>query len=209
MEGFLLGLASGITCMAYCAPVLVPLMLGAGQSTRRNGLLLAQFLGGRLVGYLLFGFLAWQVGRIILTQPLERSVVFGASYILLAGLLLYFGLAKPVAACAISLSGARKWLARWPALLPFGLGLLTGLNLCPPFLLAFTDAAQARNLSQSLLLFATFFLGTSVYLLPIPFLGIFRGRPGLAAVGRMAAVLVALYYFYSGILTLVGGLTQL
>jgi hypothetical protein len=50
-----------------------------------------------------------------------------------------------------------------------------------------------------------FFLGTSVYFIPIPFLGVFRRVSALQIVGRFAAVIVALYYLYVGVLLFTGG----
>jgi hypothetical protein len=85
------------------------------------------------------------------------------------------------------------------------MGLLAGLKVCPPLLLAFTDAASSGTLGGSLLLFATFFLGTSLYFLPLPLLGAFTRMPDLRIVGKFAAVIVALYYLYSGILLFAGG----
>jgi sulfite exporter TauE/SafE len=205
MEGFLLGLASGGTCLAYCAPVLVPLMLGGGQPARANGMVLAEFLFGRLGGYLLFGLLAGWTGQRILDDPILRSAMFGAAYLILAVMLLYFGLAKLPSACALGFAGPRKWLARRPALLPLGMGFVTGLNLCPPFLLAFAGAAYTGSLTASLLLFGAFFIGTSLYMLPLPILGAFHRHAAVALVGKMAAVLMAAYYLYSGVLTLLGG----
>jgi sulfite exporter TauE/SafE len=208
-EGFFLGVANGATCLAYCAPVLTPMMLGAGQATRRNWLLLAQFLSGRLVGYLLFGLLAWASGQLILTNPFWRGTAFGFVYVVLAALLLYFGLAHQTAACAGTLIGVRQRLRHWPMLLPLGLGFFTGLNLCPPFLLAFANAAYLISVFASLLFFFAFFLGTSIYLLPFPFLGAFQHHSALSTIGKMAAVLMALYYLCLGIFSLAGGFAQL
>jgi hypothetical protein len=53
-ERFLLGLANGGVCLAYCAPVLVPYLLGAGDTVRRSVVSVGEFLGGRLAGYLTF-----------------------------------------------------------------------------------------------------------------------------------------------------------
>ncbi len=206
MEGFFLGLASGGTCLAYCAPVLVPLMLGAGQPPRGNGWLLAKFLCGRLGGYLLFGLLAWWTGQRILVNPVGRGILFGSAYVVLAGLLLYFGIAAKPAPCALGIASPRKWLARWPSIMPMAIGFFTGLNLCPPFLLAFAGAADSGSLAAGLLLFATFFLGTSIYLLPLPFIGMVRRYSALSVVGKMTAMLMALYYLYSGILAFFGGM---
>src|SRR4030042_1680787 len=68
-----------------------------------------------------------------------------------------------------------------------GLGFLTGLNLCPPFLLAFTEAAKTGVLWRSVLFFAAFFVGTSVYILPLAILGLGRRVEALQYIGRLAA----------------------
>lgn len=47
MQGLLLGLANGTTCLAFCAPVLVPFLLERGETVRQNLLTLLKFLGGR------------------------------------------------------------------------------------------------------------------------------------------------------------------
>lgn len=206
MHGFLLGLANGTTCLAFCAPVLVPFLMHEGTSVRQNLVALLRFLGGRLGGYLLFGLLAWGVGSLLVRTAGYESVVIGAAYVGLSGLLLVAVLrGKTQASGACALVGARARLSRWPALLPVGMGLLAGLKLCPPVLLAFTDAASSRTLGGSLLLFLTFFLGTSVYFLPFSLLGALAPVPDLRIVGRFAAVIVALYYLYSGILLVAGG----
>ncbi len=215
MQGFLLGLANGVTCLAYCAPVLIPLMLGEGQKTRQNWGMLGKFLGGRLAGYLLFGLLAWLLSQAILGASAYRNLILGAAYVALAVLLAAYGFSNAramgpaSAACAGSLKGARKFLRQWPALLPLGLGFLTGLNLCPPFLLAFTSAAGTGSLGASLIFFLTFFVGTSLYFLPMALVGLMSRMNALRTVGKLAAVLMAFYYAYSGILYLAGGIIQL
>ncbi|HWP97586.1 MAG TPA: sulfite exporter TauE/SafE family protein [Syntrophomonadaceae bacterium] len=208
MQGFLLGLASGTVCLAYCAPVLIPFILGEGKGIGRNYSLLARFLAGRLIGYLLFGLLAWAAGRLLIKNSIHQEIIFGLAYIILAVMMFYYGLSRPPEICAGKLmqkSGSR-FLQRWPELLPVALGLATGLNLCPPFLLAFTGAADSASLVQSLLFFLAFFLGTSVYFLPMPLLGVFRRVAPLQTVGRMASVLMSLYYVYTGIIMLGGGI---
>lgn len=205
MQGLLLGLANGTTCLAFCAPVLIPFMLGKGQPTRKNWLLLAQFLGGRLGGYLLFGLLAWVAGQLIQPGEAWRALVYGTAYLGLAGLLLYASFVRAPAPCAGSLPRLRRTLRRVPALLPAALGFFTGLNLCPPFLLAFAGAAQNASLLASLLFFLLFFIGTSLYFIPLPFVGLLSRNSALQWVGKTAAVLVACYYLYSGLISLIGG----
>lgn len=203
MQPFLLGLASGVTCLAYCAPVLIPLMLGEARGVPRSLLLLGQFLGGRLAGYLLFGFAAWATGRLAPPGTEHRGLAFGIAYAALALLMLAYGVFRPPTVCAGEPRGVRALLARWPAALPAGLGFLTGVNLCPPFLLAFAGAADSASVWGSLLFFTLFFAGTSVYMVPLSLAGGLRRFQAARAVGRLAAVCVGLYYLYAGVLLIV------
>jgi sulfite exporter TauE/SafE len=208
MEGFLLGVANGMTCLAFCAPVLVPFLLEQGKDSRRSALVLAQFLGGRLGGYLLVGLLAWATGSLALLSTGHQGVLVGAAYVGLSALLLVAVLRRrAITPGACALHGAQAWLAHWPALIPAGMGFLAGLRICPPLLLAFAGAANAGTLVNSLVFFLTFFLGTCVYFLPLPSLGVLARAPGPRAVGRFAAVIVALYYLYAGCLLIAGGVS--
>lgn len=211
MQGFILGLASGATCLAYCTPVLVPLLLGGGRKIQQNGLLIAQFLGGRLIGYLSFAVLAWLAGRLLAGASAWKEILAGAATITLAGLMAYTVLSKHHLvhvdlSCAVSNKGFRQALRPLGVFIPLALGFLTGLNLCPPFLLAFANASVMSTLPQSLLFFALFFLGTSLYFIPLPFLGALRRHQALQNIGKMASILISLYYLVSGILSIYGGI---
>ncbi len=206
MSGFLLGMANGTSCLALCAPILIPLLLSKGESVPKNLVTLLQFLGGRLGGYLIFGLLAWVAGGLLLT-PGYQALLIGGAYVGFSALLLVAVFRKQNPASeTCNLAQVRKQFRRWPVLLPVGMGLLAGLKICPPLLLAFTDAANSGSLGGSLLLFVTFFLGTSVYFLPLPMLGAFSHLPDLRLVGKFATVIIALYYFFSGILLFAGGM---
>ena len=137
-----------------------------------------------------------------------RNLAIGAAYVGLAALLLAAALrnrASTSAPCA--LEGTRAWLQRWPSLVPVGMGLMAGLKVCPPLMLAFADAADSATLADSLLLFLTFFLGTSIYFIPISLLGAFGHVQALRIIGRFTAVIVGLYYLFAGILMVAGGVT--
>jgi sulfite exporter TauE/SafE len=232
VEGFLLGLANGITCVASCAPVMIPLFLGEGRRVKQNGWLLTQFLVGRLGGYLLFGMLAWMTGRLLFQGGGPSGWVFGGVYLVMGTLLLLYGLGefiKMPRSLALSLAGAapeltdlkprsrhlgcpvpprqvRQWVDFSPALFPLALGFLTGLNLCLPFIAAFTGALGQGSLIASLLFFAAFFAGTAVFFLPIPFVGAFHRVQALRTIGKFAAIFVALYYLYTGVIYILGGM---
>jgi sulfite exporter TauE/SafE len=230
MEGFLLGLANGITCVASCAPVMIPLFLGEGRRIKQNSWLLAQFLLGRLAGYLLFGLLAGITGRLLFRGSGPSGMLFGGVYLLMGSLLLLYGLGEfvrlprplstapagpgqapaqqvdPHFGCPVPPRQVRRWLNFAPDLFPLALGFLTGLNLCVPFIAAFTGAVGQASLAASVFFFAMFFAGTSVFFLPIPFVGAFHRVQALRTIGRFAAIFIALYYLYTGVIYLLGGM---
>ena len=98
-----------------------------------------------------------------------------------------------------------KASGRTPSLLPMLAGFVTGLSFCPPFLLATADAVHKGNLLEMLFFFLFFFIGTSLFFFPLPFLAFLRRHSVLKAVGRMAAGIMGLYYFYAGLIMVIGG----
>ena len=211
MQGFLLGLTSGTVCLTYCAPVMVPYFLGEGKSVRQNISLLVKFLVGRLSGYLLFGVLAWIFNLLIGKGFALHDLFFGTAYIILAAMLIIYGFFNKRSRCAAeTLPGLfRRLSSHSPSLLPLFFGLLTGMNLCPPFLLAFTEASATSSIGGSLWFFWNFFLGTSLFFLPIPFLGVLRRFEPLQIVGKLAAGILGVYYLYIGTTMIQGGVIQL
>jgi sulfite exporter TauE/SafE len=207
-EGLALGLASGTACLATCVPVLLPYLLAEGDRPRWSLNALGQFLAGRLVGYLAFAVLAWLLGVTLLGDARRRAVLTGAAYLVLAVALAAYGFSSSRAACAAEASGGlvARVRSRWPRLMPATLGLLTGLSLCPPFLLAIARGADAGGLAGSLLFFAAFFVGTSAYLVPLPLAGFLRRGRSVRTVARLAAGVVGVYFAYLGTVALLGGL---
>jgi sulfite exporter TauE/SafE len=211
LDGFILGLSNGVTCVAYCAPVLVPYLLGEGKSIPQNSVLTVQFLLGRLSGYLLFAVLAWGLHRSILQRLTNPELLIGPAYVIFSLLLIFYGFFKTGTSCATDRMNRlrHKLMTIWPASLPLIAGFVTGLSFCPPFLLAFTGAIKKTSLSQSMLFFFTFFLGTSILFIPTPFVGMFRRFSALKMIGKMAAGLIGVYYFYSGMVMLIGGIQRI
>lgn len=205
MSGFLLGLSLGAACLANCASVLVPWYMAEAAGWGRNFLLLGLFSVGRLAGYSTFGVLAWMIHPAI--DSLRGSFAFGLIYLAMAVLLIQFGRSKTHSRCASKGVIRRipaKIFAR-PGILAVILGLLVGLNLCPPFLAAFTKAAESQSLVASVAFFVCFWAGTTIYLLPLPMVGVVR-HPAAATVGRLACWIMAGYFVYQGVLLLIGDL---
>ena len=212
-DALALGLASGPACLAACGPVLVPSLLAGQSGIVANLRTIAVFLGARLLGYLLFALVAWEVGALasMLIKPHPHLV--GGVYVLMAGVLAWYAYAvrrNCAGAClpsklvtidgTIDKSGSgRKGMAGVAAL-----GFLTGLNFCPPFVVAGIRAAELGSLPGALLFFAFFFVGTSIWFVPIAGLGCVVRNQALITVARMTMGLVALYYLALGLYMLLG-----
>lgn len=211
-EALMLGLASGPACVASCGPVLVPSLLAENKGWRLNGRYLGTFLSTRLAGYLLFATAAWAVGAALAPRSATRTVVTGVIYLLLSVVLVWYAKVAGKKSCA----GACAAASAQPRLVTIGsgtrgipgaaiFGFLTGFSLCPPFVAAGLRAAELGSLTLALIFFALFFVGTSVWFVPFVGLGCVERNEGVITVARMAMVLIALYYGYVGVVTLVGG----
>lgn len=203
----MLGLATGPVCLASCGPVVLPWMLVQPRGVRVHARQLSIFLGARLAGYLLFAAVIWLAGIVISRAWSGRTWLFGAVQILLAAGLLVYAVAWPQARCAFARPHGSGLVQIGEAPLPQAgprpsgavmLGFLTGINLCPPFLVAGVRAAQLPTLAGALLFFTVFFVGTSVWFTPFLSLGFVRRTSSFLTVARMAAVLLACWYGFSG-----------
>jgi hypothetical protein len=209
LNGFFLGLSNGVTCIATCAPVLIPCLLAEGKGIIRNYGITGWFLLGRLLGYSLFAVVAWALNSAMLQNPAPRHWIIGMAYVLFSGLLIFHGFFKDKkASCNATChsNSGRDPRILLPGVLPVAAGLTTGLSFCPPFLLAFSEAASQTSLLATWLYFFSFFLGTSLLFVLAPFTGMFKGFPVLRIIGQTAAGLMGFYYLYSGIILITGGL---
>lgn len=196
-EAFLLGISSGPACLASCGPVLLPALAAGRDSTRRTGAMLAGFLGGRLAGYLSFAVLAWVLGLPLAAAPATRAWVFGVANVALAALLAAYAFALPKTPSACGGS-----CGRYRGMAPAVIGLVTGFNLCPPFLAAGVRAVEGATLPAAVLFFFLFFLGTSVWFVPSVSVGLLRRFEAVATVARFVLFILAFYYGYLGVIML-------
>lgn len=206
-EAFVLGLATGPVCLATCGPVVVPWMLVQPEGVRGHSRQLSIFLAARLAGYLVFACAAWLVGSAIPHAWTGRSWLMGAIQILLAAALVVYAAGWPRRPCVTAkTSSALVQIGEAPApkrSAALALGFLTGINLCPPFLVAGVRAAQLAHLSAALFFFVCFFAGTAVWFFPFLSLGFLKRTPAIVTVARMVAVLLACWYAFSGVSILI------
>ena len=192
IQGILLGLSTGLSCLGYCGPVFVPLMMSENRGTAQSALVLGELALGRLVAYLAFGAAVGYIGM-QLEGPSFQRVMAGAMVVLSALLLLY------VATRGWPHLPLCRWANRRYVRFPIAFGFLTGFNVCPPFLLAISYTFGLGSIGKGMLLFGGFFVGTSVYLLLLLPLGYLGRWENVRLIALMTALLSGVFFFLMGI----------
>ncbi len=193
LQPLLAGLSVGAFCLMYCFPFMGVIFGAEERSSKKNFLVLLEFLTGRLAGYLCFGWLAGYLGEKFAAEWLRRAT--DISFIALSLILLFYllGLAREKNFC----SPPKFLRGRSPVLM----GFFMGINLCPPFLLSVTYVFSQHSALYGAIYFALFFLASSVYFLPLVFLGLASKAKEFRAMARVSGFVVSgiflIYGFYS------------
>ncbi len=82
---------------------------------------------------------------------------------------------------------------------PAFFGFLTGINVCPPFLLAMSAALSYASIAGSILLFGGFFVGTSFYLILLVPLGLAAKVENIRQIGLITAIMSGVMFFILGL----------
>lgn len=197
INGFLLGLSTGVFCLGSCLPVLLPFILvEKREDFFRNLLVVLEFSGGRMVAYLIVGFIVGYLGKKL--PPGGSHVFMAAVMVVLSVLLLGYGLVRsfPHAKMCFFVNRVTGDFKRFP----FLMGILLGLNVCPPFLLAVTYTLDSGGGSlMGALFFFCFFLGTSVFIIPLAFMGPFSQFPWLLRLSKVSLMISGVVFLGLGI----------
>ena len=193
-QPLLAGLSVGAFCLTYCFPFMGTFFGAEERGPKKNFLVFLEFLAGRLAGYLCFGLLVGYLGGKFDSQWLRHAT--DISFIMLSLVLLFylFGLVREKGFCC-----SPKFLKdRSPALM----GFFMGINLCPPFLLSITYVFSRQSALYGMAYFALFFLASSVYFLPLMFVGLASRAQEFRTMARISGFLVAVIFFVYGIYSL-------
>jgi sulfite exporter TauE/SafE len=197
-QAFLLGLSVGPACLGYCAPVCVPYLAAEERAGwRATARVLTLFLLGRLLGYTLVGAAVGLVGKQLLSAA--GPWVWGAVRLGLGLMLIAYGLLTGPA--GLKWCGGIRASGRGSSFSPL-IGLLTGLNLCPPFAAAIAGAAGTGSSVSAVLYFWSFFVGTSAYFAPLVLLGRASRLEVLRHIARACLLLAGGWFVLEGVLSL-------
>lgn len=198
---FLLGLSTGIYCFIYCLPFIAPVMVSEIREKKKNFLVIAKFISGRFLGYLLFGAVFGYLGQRITSSAL--NLILNLSLMLLAVILIVH---------ALGLTKSHRFsfctkIKKYNPKMPFLMGFLMGINICPPFLMSLTYVFTLHSALKGMIYFLMFFVGTSLYFLPMFFLGYLNKMKEFRLVARVSAFTVGIFFLLYGIYYISKGLT--
>ncbi|HOE00721.1 MAG TPA: sulfite exporter TauE/SafE family protein [Kiritimatiellia bacterium] len=195
VEPLLAGLATGIFCCGTCFPFLLPIFAAEQRTARQTIKVWLQLMGGRLTGYLLMGALVGLLGEQLRAAWLER--VMTAGMMLMALVLIFYALGFRRPRWSFCAAGTGR-----AASAPILLGLLLGLQACPPFLLSVAYVFMLHSVAKGLVYFAVFFGATSLYFLPLIGVGWLGRLAEFRWAARLSALGVGILFFVYGMLKL-------
>ncbi len=197
-EAFILGLSMGPACLGYCSPVCIPLLACQRRPWKDTACVLGVFLLGRFVGYSVVGAVAGTLGTLLL-QNLNPAIWSSVRILM--------GIALALFALVVEAPQTRWFRGLGLKTTSFGfaacMGLLTGVNLCPPFGVALAGAAACASVRNAVVYFWAFFAGTAVYFGPLLLINPFSRSDAFRHVARICLFLAGSWLAAEGIAALV------
>jgi uncharacterized membrane protein (DUF485 family) len=202
-DSLILGLSSGSACLATCGMVMFPYLMAGSAGVKKIAIDLSLFLLTRFVVYFLLATVAWYFGQALFANPIVRNIVPGILYIVFAIMLVWYSISKKrnrdCPARKIKTVNNHK-------LVPIFLGLVNSLGFCPALFLILTKGAAEKTLVNSYIAFLAFFIGSSVWFIPLPLAGKIRKKEVLTSIGILATGLAGVIFMIKGLTNLIGGL---
>lgn len=192
LQPLLAGLSMGLFCTTSCLPFVAPYLVAEQRDAKGTVGTLLQFILGRLGGYILFGAVFGWLG--------ERLTGFVFNLFMIVSLVLLSILLILYAVSLMNPSWSVCGLSAWPRRrIPLLMGFLMGVNICPPFLISVAYVFTLHSMFKGIVYFLVFFVATTLYFLPLFFLGFLSKMNEFRVVARVSAVLVGLLFTAYGI----------
>ena len=202
-ESLILGLSSGSACLATCGMVMFPYLMAGSAGVKRIAVDLTLFLLTRFIVYFILATLAWYFGQTIFINPFVRNIVPGILYIVFAVMLVWYSISKSrkpdCPAKIVRTVNNRR-------LIPVLLGLVNSLGFCPALFIILTKGATEGTILQSYLAFLAFFIGSSLWFLPLPLAGKIQQKEFLKNIGILATGLAGIIFMIKGLTNIIGGI---
>ena len=188
------GLSLGVFCLSYCFPFLAAFIVSRPGNLKENSSLILRFILGRFLGYMLFGFMFGLLGE-KLQSPLLTLItnlsLIGISIVLV---LYLCGIINKQKQCL-----ARKFQNHNAIVM----GFLMGINFCPPFLLSIPYILSLHSTFLGIAYFLIFFLSSSIYFLPMIFVGMLSRIKEFQITARISGFICAGIFITYGVYSII------
>jgi hypothetical protein len=202
-DSFILGISSGSACLVTCGIVMFPYLMAGPASVKKIAADLSVFMVTRFVIYFFLATVTWFFGQAVFTHPVMKNIVPGVLYIVFAVLLIWYSIGRnrksECPAKIVTTVNNKK-------LIPVFLGIVNSLGFCPALFIILTKGATQNTLLQCYLAFLAFFIGSSLWFLPLPLAGKIRKKMVIETIGILATGLAGTIFIIKGITILIGGL---
>lgn len=190
IEGLILGLALGTTCLITCVPIYVPVLMQKQRNMMQTIMAIVALSAGRFISYAAFGLIVGFLGQKFATSVAFSNHLTAASYAAVGIYLIYSAF---VTGHSEKMNCPAKKYSKLSAN-PFIVGVVTGISICPSFLGAIGRAADAGGAFGGLMLFTGFFVGTTLYVLPLGFLSFLSKNRVFRLVGVFASIVAGIWF---------------
>jgi sulfite exporter TauE/SafE len=192
IEGLILGLSTGTLCLMTCTPIYLPYLISEDRKLSKGILTVVEISAGRFLSYLAFGAVAGYTGAQI--GLIDRELFTSIAYILLSAYLVLSAVRTSKKEKKCHIPGMTRFTKS-----AFILGVLTGISFCPAFLIALSKAVNLGGAFSGMMLFLGFFFGTSVFLMPLAFVGQLSKINKMKLVAQIASIFIAVWFTFSGV----------
>jgi len=191
IQPFLLGLSVGIFCFTYCVPFIAPYVVAEDRKIRKNLGVILKFIFGRFGGYVIFGAIFGYLGEKISNSTVNLILIISLMALSLLLIIYALGFLKP----KWGFCSGKFFRKKSPLLM----GFLMGINICPPFLMSLAYVFTLHSAIKGIIYFIMFFMGTSLYILPLFFLGFLGKMREFRLIARISALIVGIVFLVYGI----------
>lgn len=147
---------------------------------------MAKFLCGRLLAYITIGSILMGISSVI-KMPKEVGTY---SLLLLGLLMLLNAFVKMPSYCLKGVGFKAKVRKAMPKLLLPTLGFVSALNVCPSMIAVTGVTLNASSFIDGLLTFILFFVGSSMFMVPLPLVSLVSNKQAIATIGKFASLIV-------------------
>lgn len=196
--GFVLGFSTGGYCLSRCLPLLLPYVLYEGENLKYNFKIILEFLLGRLTAYIVLGVVIGFSGNLLQTK--YGKIIVALAMMVSSVLLLLHASVKINYHKKVCENLSKKPIFKR---FPFFLGVAVGVNLCPPFLQGILYLLNIGKVMNGIVFFTTFFIATSIYVLPLAFYSLASKFEKIKSIAQAAAIISGIYFFVYGVIMLI------